>query len=158
MTVRLENIDELRRRTNVSYEVAKDALEKCNDDLLEALVYLEKENMIRPNAARQHKSSLWTKFKKLIRKGNTTKFVIHKKEATLLSIPVTLAVIIAVVVPHVTFFGLIAALILGYRIRFEGKDVEFKKVNDMLSKVSETVDDAKRKFTEDTRSAEGAKQ
>ncbi|EQB88870.1 hypothetical protein M918_22970 [Clostridium sp. BL8] len=43
MTVRLENIDEVRRRANVSYEDAKAALEMCNDDLVEALVYLERQ-------------------------------------------------------------------------------------------------------------------
>jgi hypothetical protein len=152
MTVRMENIDELRRRTNVSYEVAKDALEKCNDDILEALVYLEKQNMVKPNQTCEHKSSFWTKVKELIRKGNNTKCIIHKKEVVILSIPVTLAVIITVIAPYVTFIGLLVTLFTGHRIKFEGKDVECRQVNDMLNKVSETVDCAKKKFSEDTKS------
>ena len=44
MAVKLELIDELRKRANVSYEDAKDALEKCNGDIVEALIYLEKQN------------------------------------------------------------------------------------------------------------------
>jgi lipopolysaccharide/colanic/teichoic acid biosynthesis glycosyltransferase len=157
MTVRMENIDELRRRTNVSYEAAKDALEKCDDNLLEALVYLEKQNMVKPAAACEHKESLWDKFKKLVRKGNNTKFIIHKKEVNILSISVTFAVIITIIAPYVTFFGLIAALFTGHRIKFEGKEFEVSKVNEMMDKVAESVDSAKKKMAEDSSKSEGMK-
>jgi hypothetical protein len=158
MTVRMENIDELRKRTNVSYEAAKDALEKCNDDILEALVYLEKHNMARPSAACENKESLWVKFKKLVRKGNNTRFIIHKKEVNILSLPVTLAVIITVIAPYVTFIGLIVALFTGHRIKFEGKDMECGKVNKMMDKVAESVDCAKRKLSEDSSNSAGTNQ
>jgi hypothetical protein len=155
MTVRMENIDELRRRTNVSYEAAKDALEKCNDDILEALVYLEKHNMARPAAACENKESLWVKFKKLVRKGNNTRFIIHKKEVNILSLSVTLAVIITVIAPYVTFIGLIVALFTGHRIKFEGKGMECGKVNEMMDKVAESVECAKRKMSEDSSNEAG---
>jgi hypothetical protein len=154
MTVRMENIDELRRRTNVSYEAAKDALEKCNDDILEALVYLEKHNMVRP-AACENKESLWVKFKKLVRKGNNTRFIIHKKDVNILSLPVTLAVVITVIAPYVTIIGLIVALFTGHRIKFEGKGIECAKVNEMMDKVADGVDCAKRKMSEDGSNSEG---
>jgi lipopolysaccharide/colanic/teichoic acid biosynthesis glycosyltransferase len=157
MTVRMENIDELIRRTNVSYEAAKAALEKCNDDLLEALVYLEKQNMVKPNRVCEEKESLWDKFKKLVRKGNNTKFIIRKREVNVLSISVTFAVIITIIAPYVTFFGLIAALFTGYRIKFEGKDFEVSKVNKMMDKVAESVDSAKRKMAEDSGKSEEMK-
>lgn len=38
MSFNLNQIDELKKRANVSYEDAKDALEKCNGDLIEALM------------------------------------------------------------------------------------------------------------------------
>jgi hypothetical protein len=155
MTVRMENIDELRRRTNVSYEAAKDALEKCNDDILEALVYLEKHNMVRAAAACENKESLWVKFKKLVRKGNNTRFIIHKKEVNILSLPVTLAVIITVIAPYVTIIGLVVALFTGHRIKFEGKGMECGKVNKMMDKVADGVDCAKRKLSEDNSNTEG---
>jgi hypothetical protein len=156
MTVRMENIDELRRRTNVSYEAAKDALEKCNDDILEALVYLEKHNITRPAAACENKESLWVKFKKLVRKGNNTRFIIHKKEVNILSLPVTLAVVITVIAPYVTIIGLIVALFTGHRIKFEGKGMECSKVNEMMDKVADGVDCAKRKLSEDGGNAAGS--
>jgi hypothetical protein len=155
MTVRLENIDELRRRTNVSYEAAKEALEKCNDDLVEAIVYLEKQNMVKPSTAPKNKTSLWTKFKKLVGKGNRTRFIIHKKENTILNIPVTLAVIIAVMAPHLTLIGLIVGLITGFRIKLEGKYINCSEINGMLNKVSDTVDSAKQKLLEESKSTAG---
>ncbi len=44
--VTLEQVEELRRRTNISYEEAKAALEETNGDILEAIVNLEKRNRI----------------------------------------------------------------------------------------------------------------
>lgn len=37
----LENVERLRERANVTYEEAKEALEACGDDLLDAVIYLE---------------------------------------------------------------------------------------------------------------------
>jgi NACalpha-BTF3-like transcription factor len=46
MAVSLELIEILRERANISYEEAKEALEKCNNDVVEALIYLEKQDKI----------------------------------------------------------------------------------------------------------------
>jgi len=40
--ITIEQIDELRKRLDVTYEEAKEALEACNGDMLEAIIYLEK--------------------------------------------------------------------------------------------------------------------
>lgn len=47
MSTSLEKIDLIKNRTNVSYSTAKLALEKNNDDLVEALIYLEDNNLIK---------------------------------------------------------------------------------------------------------------
>lgn len=149
MSVRLENIDELRRRANVSYEDAKEALEKCNDDIVEALVYLEKQNKIKPNQNTSEKCSFWSKVKAVIRKGNNTKFIIRKKDNVVVSMPVTAAVIIGLLAFHITAIVLIILLLTGHRIKFEGKNGECKQVNDILDKVSNSVDSVKKKLYED---------
>ena len=46
MNVSLEQIDLLRKRANVSYEEAKEVLEKFDGDIIEALVYLEKNKKV----------------------------------------------------------------------------------------------------------------
>ncbi|WP_369702635.1 UBA domain-containing protein [Clostridium moutaii] len=48
MTISIEQIDSLRKRANVNYKKAKEELEKCNGDLVEALLYLEEQNKIKP--------------------------------------------------------------------------------------------------------------
>ena len=44
--ITLEMVDKLKERANVSYEDAKAALEVTNGDLLEAMIYLEKQGKI----------------------------------------------------------------------------------------------------------------
>ena len=43
----LEKVEKLRERANVSYEEAKEALDKANGDLLDAIVYLEKQGKVK---------------------------------------------------------------------------------------------------------------
>ncbi len=44
----LEKVEKLRQRANVSYEEAKEALEASGWDLLDAMVYLEKQGKVKP--------------------------------------------------------------------------------------------------------------
>jgi len=46
--ITLEQVDKLRKRANVSYAEAKEALEKCNGDLLDAMVFLEQQGKTSP--------------------------------------------------------------------------------------------------------------
>jgi len=146
MTIKLELIDELKRRANVSYEEARDALEKTNGDMVEALIYLEKQNKVND----EKECSFISTVKKIIKKGNKTKFTIKKGENTILSLPVTAVVIITVVAPYVTVIGLIVALITGHKIKFQGKNGENMKVNETIDKVTNIVDKAKESFSENT--------
>jgi acyl-coenzyme A synthetase/AMP-(fatty) acid ligase len=150
MSVKLEKIDELRRRANVSYEAAKEALELCNEDIVEALVYLERQNKVRVSGESESKSSFWSKVKALIRKGNNTKFIIKKRDVVFVSMPVTIAVIITMLAFHVVSIGLVIALLAGFRFSFESKSCEMTKVNQTLTKVYDSIDVAKRKLAEDT--------
>lgn len=151
MAVKLELIDELRKRANVSYEDAKDALEKCNGDIVEALIYLEKQNKTKTedNCGTCTGKSFFDKIKKLIKKGNNTKFILRKGENIVLSLPVTVVVIFAIIPPHITIWALIIALITGHRIKFQGKNGEDMAINKKFEKVSDVVDNAKKKIVED---------
>ncbi len=42
----LEQVEKLREKANVSFEEAKAALDACNGDLLDALIYLEKQGRV----------------------------------------------------------------------------------------------------------------
>lgn len=147
MSDRLEQIDELRKRANVSYEDAKDALERCNGDMVEALIYLEKQNKLKANQC----SSFFDKVKHIIKKGNNTLMVFKKRKRVVVSLPVTIAVLITLFAPYITFISIILALVTGHRIKFEGREGQNgpETVNNALEKVSDMVDTAKIKIMED---------
>ena len=47
----LEKVEKLKQRADVSYEEAKEALESCNWDILDALILLESQGKVKPPAA-----------------------------------------------------------------------------------------------------------
>ncbi|MDF2595632.1 MAG: hypothetical protein K0R69_1973, partial [Clostridia bacterium] len=50
-TITIEQIDLIMARANVSYAEAKSALEQTNGDVVEALLFLEKEQKIKDKTA-----------------------------------------------------------------------------------------------------------
>jgi len=59
MKVTIEKVDKLVERADVSYEVAKEALEASNGDLLDAVILLEREGKLGPEAG-QRKTKVYT--------------------------------------------------------------------------------------------------
>ncbi len=150
MSIKLEAIDELRKRANVNYEDAKVALEKCNGDMVEALIYLERQNKTngyKPSENSEH--NFWHGVKKLIKKGNKIKFIIKKGDNVVIALPLTLVIIFAIIPPHISIIGAVIALITGHKIKFEDKNGEAMNINKHIEKVSEAVDIAKKKIVED---------
>jgi len=47
MNINIEQVEKLKELADVSYEDAKQALEQCNGDLLEAVIYLEKQGKVK---------------------------------------------------------------------------------------------------------------
>lgn len=136
MTTKLEQIDQLRKRANVGYEEAKEALEKCNDDMVEALVYLEKQNKTKAEKCCGKEHSFFSKVKKLIKKSWKTKFILKKNENIILAIPFLLVIIAAIVVTPLVAIGLIAALLTNHKIRLEKANGEDMAINTTLDKMS----------------------
>jgi len=59
MKVTIEKVDKLVDRADVGYEVAKDALERANGDLLDAVILLEREGRLGPGAG-QSRTKVYT--------------------------------------------------------------------------------------------------
>ena len=153
MNTNLEQIDLLRERTGVSYGEAKEALEKNNFDIVEAIVYLEKENKIKKCCIEEFEESNCKKVfgtvKGIIKKGNRTSFIIKKKDNVILNIPVTVAVIVGVVAPPVALIGIPLAIITNHRIKIQKENGENSEVNNVIDKVSDTVNTAKNKLAKE---------
>lgn len=147
MTFTLDQIDELKKRANVSYGDAKEALEQCNGDLLDAVIYLEQQNKIKPEP--KSDCSILNKFKNLLKKANNTRFVMKKKDRTVLDLSVTVSIIMGAFASYIVIPVLLLALFTGHRMKFEGKNGEDIKVNEALSKISNAVDSAKKKLVDE---------
>lgn len=131
-TITLEQIDLVMQKTNVSYADAKEALEHCNGDVLEALLYLEKGERIQSHAV-----SSTDKITSFIDKLNATSFIMKKKERTYVNVPLSIALITIILCFHVSIIAIVIALILGVKISIVGE-------NDIAQKINSTIDDFKK--------------
>jgi translation elongation factor EF-Ts len=66
----MEQIDEMRKRTNCSYQEAKELLEKNNGDLLEAIVEFEKKYGYKEKNKHQERKERKGKIKGLFAKAS----------------------------------------------------------------------------------------
>ncbi|HHT37699.1 MAG: DUF4342 domain-containing protein [Candidatus Wallacebacter cryptica] len=151
---RLEQIERLRAKANVSYEEAKQAYEAANGDLLEAVIMLERQGKIKPPEGdgfyssekvkpevvggeehRESKKDAFTdglhRFRdflvRLIHKGNNTLFVVSQRETTQFKLPMTVMVLLTLVAPWVVIPLLIIGLFFDYHYRIvssEGRKSE----------------------------------
>ncbi len=149
MPVNLEQIEMLRERANVSYGEAKEILEKCHGDVLEALIYLEGQSKVKAAKSEATECGFGTTVKgllkstgKLIKKGNEIKFIVRKKDNTVVDLPLNLVLLTTVLVPPVTVIGVLLALFTNHRIAFkkpDGRDMEINKTLDKISTAVNTV-------------------
>ena len=82
MEISLEKVDQVKERTGSTYKEAKEALEICGGDVLEAIIYIEGQNensnMKNPedNAYKENNSETIEDFKvwlkETIKKGNVS--------------------------------------------------------------------------------------
>lgn len=128
--VSLEQIDLIMQRANVSYSEAKDALEKCNGDMLEALVLLEKAEKIKDHSNQCTSAS--STVKNFINKLNATRFVLHKEDHVYVNVSLTLAIIALVFCFHISIIALIIALCNGVRVKVTGENDIAEKINSGL--------------------------
>lgn len=150
MTADLELIEKIRERAHVSYEEGREALEKCNNDIVEALIYLEKQDKIKaPQKEDGCQDSFWKKVKRLLKKCHEMKLVISKEEDKIIDLPLTVVIIITILAAPIILVGLIVALFTGHKIRIKKPGTQDLKINKTLddisaaaSKISDQVVDA----------------
>lgn len=135
MSINLESVEMLRERTGATYEEAKEALEVCNEDVVEALIYLERNKKLRvtPDAKCKKGSSIISWIKSVIKKGNRTKLDVTKNETSKIRIPLTILVLLIAFAPHLTVIAFVVALFTEHRfqiIKESGENVELQRIFD----------------------------
>ena len=153
MEITLEQIDLLRKRANVSYKEAKEALEKCGGNIVEALAYLEEENKLKPEKECCGHSSFFQKFKNIVGKLNKIGFTISHDEKTKLDIPLTIALILSIVALPISMAMLLLALFTGCKIRFHKSNGEECSINKNIENISNTVSNLTNKVAQEIKNA-----
>lgn len=159
MEFTLEQVDEVRERTGVSYQEAKDALENANGDVLEAIIYLEsKEETSSRNNFTEMGNEVIEKLKELIKRGNITKIYLRKDGETVMNVPVTAGALGALIFPPATIAGILAALATGHRLEIVKDDGEVIDIQDIteeaIHNVKDKVEMAREKFTKKNKEEE----
>ncbi len=162
MEFTLEQVDEVRERTGASYGEAKEALEKTNGDVLEAIIHLESKGEGKQKKSKSSFSDksneIMEKLKEIIRKGNVTRIYLKKNGETVMNIPVTAGAIGAIIFAPATIAGILAALATGCRLEIVKDDGEIIDIQNMtedaLHNVKEKVDLARERLTKKNKKEE----
>lgn len=160
MEITLEKIELVKDRTGVSYREAKDALEKSEGNVVDAIIYIEDSvNGENFNYNEAESKDIISKLKEIVAKGNATKILIKKDDQIVLNIPVNAGIIGSVVAPWGMIAGLVAAFGLRCRIEVvkdDGKSINITDKADKLydkgtryyGKAGEMFDEAKNRGSE----------
>lgn len=157
--ITLEKVDQIRERTGVNYSVAKDALMHTNGDVLDALIYIEESAVVvdkdfsnfdteekEKDVKSVEEFKAW--LKEVVEKGNVSRIKIKKGDDVLADVPVNAGVaatVIAVILPPILAFGVIAAVVTKITIEITKADGSVEVVNQYVQKA---YDGAKGKATE----------
>ncbi len=171
-----EKVERLREKADVTYDEAKRALEACNWDMLDALIYLETLGKVKKSSVTTYHSSkaeeeklhdvektvrdeerkmkeedckkkIKNGWNKFIRVCTDNHFVVKHKEKKVIDIPLGAALIIFALGWHVLLILMLISLFFEYKYNIIGKN-ELKTVNSAMDKVAETADRLKKDFTE----------
>lgn len=148
--INLEKIDIIRQRFGVSYEEAKVALEENNGDLVETLIYMERNKKGFGDSAKSKGNDLLETIKEIIEKGNVNRIKIKKGRKVLVDIPVNVGVAagaISVLYTPILAIGAITALVADLKIEIERPNGEVEVLNHVIKKKSHDFKDKVNDFT-----------
>lgn len=144
--ITIEKIDMIIERMGVSYKEAKEALEKNDGNVVDALVYLEGQRKSWGDDVSYKGEEILKKLKETIRKGNVTRILVKKNGEVIMNIPVTAGAIGTLLAPPAAAIGLTAAVASSCTIEIVKEDGEIVNINQMAGK---TVDKVKRTIRKD---------
>ena len=148
--ITLEKIDIIKERTGVSYTDAKEALEQCDGDVVNALIYIEakqkKAPMFNMEEMYTTKDEFLSWIKDLVKKGNVTRIKIRKDDTVVIDIPVNAGIaagIVGLIFPALIGIGLLTAVLTKVTIEITMADGTVEVVNTIIKN---TVEEVKEKF------------
>ncbi len=172
---RNEMIEILIEKTNVSCEEAQEILEKCNWDLLDSIIYLERRGKVENNESvtiieakeeeqkkKEDNKKHYEKFGgigevigrmfkfvgKFIKKGNNNFFEVRKENEKPIRISLTISILLLIFLSVPSIVLLIVGLFCGYKYSISGSSINYDGVNNIFEEVSKSADTIKKDFKE----------
>lgn len=157
--VTIEAIDKvLARLPKATYKQAKEALQKTDGNVVEAIIYLESNYSDLKGSQKKtteifgkNTDELKEQVLDLIKKSNVVRLIIERRGETMLNIPLTVGVVGVIIGPMLTLVGLSAAVLSKCKIKIaneEGDTVidlgefseeKFNTIKDMVSTKAKDV-------------------
>lgn len=158
MDINLEKIELVKDRTGSTYAEAKEALEKADGSVVDAIIDIE-EKMNKEfdavDGGSLKDSPVFAKMKEIVDKGSVTRILIRKGEKTIVNFPLTAGVIGAVLVPWGAILGIVAALGAQCDIEFVDENGEVIDINGKVVGVYDKAKDAAKKGADKAQSVLG---
>lgn len=132
MDINLEKIELVKDRTGCTYAEAKEALEKADGSVVDAIIDIEEKlnkEFDAVDGGSLKDSPIFAKMKEIVDKGNVTKIIVKKGERTIVNFPLTAGVIGAVLIPWGAILGIVAALGTQCDIEFVDDKGEIIDIN-----------------------------
>lgn len=161
---RLEMVEKIAERANLTFEEARDLLERNNWDMLDAMVELEREGKVSGGAQastkqeepeymtvaptvagreeakarrKQLRQRIRGNLKKALRVVMDNKFIVNSSSGEVIRMPMIVLLICALVNVVLTVIALIAGMAFGLRYTVEGRELGTQSVNDGMAKAGE---------------------
>jgi len=164
----IEDIELIRRKSGITYQEAVSLLDYHNGNVARALVDLERNGRIQPEAAHTaqktttsstasstaRKSSAKNDFVDLITKLYRARVKVSKDGTPIINISALFSILSVIVAPHIVIIGAIISLVLGYKFTFSKNDPAFagenleRMVRSAADNVKASVGDFARGFQE----------
>ncbi|MBR0051088.1 MAG: DUF4342 domain-containing protein [Firmicutes bacterium] len=141
MEITLEKIELVKDRTGVGYKEAKDALEKTDGSVVDAIILIEDTIDESTKEGEKKNVEILNTVKEAVRKGNVSKIVIKKGDEIVMNLPVNIGIIGTVLFPWAAIGGCIAALGTKCSIELVKEDGAVVNVSEKAAKTFETVKD-----------------
>ena len=152
MEITLEKIELVKDRTGVSYKEAKDALERADGSVVDAIIEIEETiDISSKSKLGEQGSAMIDKIKDAIRKGNISKITIKKDEEVILNLPVNIGLVGTLLFPWTMIASTIAAFGTKCTIELLKDDGEVINLSDKAAEKLEIVVEKSGAFAEDVK-------
>ena len=160
--ITIEAIDQVMERVpEATYAQVKEALIKCDGDVVDAIILLQENSTGKENNAKDKKSfedifgkdsdQIKEDITEIIRKSNVVRIVIEKNGKIIMNVPITVGVVGVVFAPILSLIGFSASVLAKYRIKIENEEEgtvvdlgefseeKFNLIKDMITNAAKDV-------------------